>query len=169
MCTVSHQLLLHAYLVLGLSFTSMMEIKIYSLSFISCSRDYGISPVTSYALLLQSTQHAELVNCLFHDNPGTALVVNNTNTTLAENRFNHNHCESCLGGCGITALNCKLTFTGNTVFLGNFVTFCIDHKLLVVVAVAIYASHNTELDFIGISQQLSIQWWCNLCLTQYCT
>ena len=134
----------------GLSFTSMMEIKIYSLAFTSCSRDHGISPVTSYALLLQSTQHAELVNCLFHDNPGTALVVNNTNATLPGNRFNHNRCESCLGGCGITALNCKVTFTGNTVFLGNFVTFC-RPRITSSGGGAVYASHNTELDFIGIS------------------
>ena len=134
----------------GLSFTSTMEIKIYSLAFTSCSRDHGISPVTSYALLLQSTQHAELVNCLFHDNLGTALVVNNTNTTLAGNRLNHNRCESCLGGCGITALNCKLTFTGNTVFLGNFVTFC-RSRITSSGGGAVYASHSTELEFIGIS------------------
>ena len=76
----------------GLSFTSVIRIEIYSMAFTSCGRDYGISPVTNYAL--QSIQHAKLVNCLFHDNPGTALVVNNTNATLAGNRFNHNCCES---------------------------------------------------------------------------
>ena len=141
----------------GLSFTSVIGIGIYSLAFTSCGRDYGTSLVTKYALLLQSTQLAELVNCLFHDNPGTALVVNNTNGTLTGNRFNHNCCEfnvSSLGGCGITALNSKVTFTGNTNFLGNFAAFY-RPQITSTGGGAIYASHNTELDFNGISNFIS--------------
>ena len=80
------------------SFTSMVELKIYSLAFKSCSRNYSTPPVRNYALLLQSTQYTEPSNCSFHDNIGTALVVNNL--TLSDNiEFTHNHCESdsCVG------------------------------------------------------------------------
>ena len=52
----------------------------------------GIVPV---AILLQSMHYAELVSCSFHDNLGTAVVVNNTNITLAGNaKFAHT--RSCI-------------------------------------------------------------------------
>ena len=78
------------------------------------------------ALLLHST-HAELVNCSFHDNLGTALVVNNTNITLSGNTFIHNNyyleefvCGShCMKGGAVTAVHSNLIFTGNTTFLEN--------------------------------------------------
>jgi len=87
----------------GLSFIMMVDFKMHSLAFTSCSREYaialpGISSATIFvALNLQSTQYAELVNCSFHDNNlGTALVVNNTNITLAGNtEFTHS------SACGI--------------------------------------------------------------------
>ena len=44
----------------GLSFTGMAAFKIHSLTYAFCSRNYGILPVKNYALLLQSTQYAEL-------------------------------------------------------------------------------------------------------------
>jgi len=116
----------------------------YSLAFSSCSRTYIIpAGVNSnfllglqytqyggfpdanftFAIFFQFTQYAELVNCSFYNNFGTALGVNNTNLTLSgTNEFTHNHCgsSSCTGGGGITALNSNLTFTGNTTFLENF-------------------------------------------------
>ena len=123
----------------GLSFTSMVDFKIYSLTFTSCSRKYVIAlpdfipwnvlpsgaTLVHVALLLHST-HAELVNCSFHDNLGTALVVNNTNITLSGNTFIHNNylleefvCVSqCMGGA-VTAVYSNLIFTGNTTFLEN--------------------------------------------------
>ena len=60
----------------GLSFTSMVEFKMYSLDFTSCSRllRYAVTlpghpPALVYAALdLQSTQCTELVNCSFHGN-----------------------------------------------------------------------------------------------------
>ena len=74
----------------GFSFTNMVDFNIYSLAFTSCnmSRTYGSHASTS-ALLLQSTKYAKLVNCMFHDNIGTALAVDNTNITLEENEFTH--------------------------------------------------------------------------------
>ena len=116
----------------GLSFTNMMELKMYSLAFTSCSRllRYAITvpgfpsdPV--YAVLdLQSTQYTELVNCSFHSNTGTALVVNNTDITLTgDSEFTHNRaCGNILLGGAIIALNSNLTFTGNTTFLDNSAT-----------------------------------------------
>ena len=67
----------------GFSFTNMVDLNIYSLAFTSCnmSRSYG-SHASNSALLLQSTKYAKLVNCMFHDNIGTALAVDNTNITL---------------------------------------------------------------------------------------
>ena len=54
----------------GISFTDIVDFKMYSLTFMSCSRKLAHSPVCNYALLLQSTQYAELVNCSFCDNLG---------------------------------------------------------------------------------------------------
>ena len=109
--------------LVGFSFTGMVNFKIHSLAFNSCSRKYALPPVSNYALLLQSTQHSELVNCSFHGNLGTAFVVINANITLAGNtEFTHNHCtesNSCVEGGGIAALSSNLTFTGNTIFLEN--------------------------------------------------
>ena len=77
--------------------------------------------ITKYALLLQSTQYAELVNCSFHDNIGTALVVISSSITAENNDFTHNYCEpsKCITGGGITALSSNLTFIGNTEIIAN--------------------------------------------------
>ena len=129
----------------GFLFSNIERFIIHSLAFTACSRTYTIEvldiaslifPVPDsmqynfyisikYALLLQSTQYAELVNCSFHDNLGTALVVDNTNIALIENNFTHNHCESnsCVGGGGIAAIGSNLTFTGDTMFIGNEANF----------------------------------------------
>ena len=100
----------------GLSFTNMVEFKIYSLHFTACSRSSGGPPPSRYyALLLQSTWYAALVNCSFYDNIGNALLGENTNVTLAGNsEFIHNYCEfnSCIGGGGIRALNSNITILG---------------------------------------------------------
>ena len=109
---------------IGFSFTNMVDFNIYSLAFTSCnmSRSYGSHQASNSALLLQSTQNAELVNCSFHGNIGTTLAVKNTSVTLVENKFTHNQCacgsfSEMVGlGCGITALNSNLTFIGNTSF-----------------------------------------------------
>ena len=111
----------------GFSFTNMVEFNIHSLVFTSYNRSwsYGSRPSNNFALLLQSTQQVRLVNCSFHDNLGTALAVHNTNITLVGNEFIHNQCacrsssKRCKLGCGITAVNSTLLFTGNTTFLKN--------------------------------------------------
>ena len=102
----------------GFSFTNMVDFGIHSLAFTHCSR-------SKYGLFIQSTQYAELVNCSFNDNFGTALVIINANITLAGNsEFTNNHCgsTSCGGGGGIVAISSNLTFTGYTIFLENIVT-----------------------------------------------
>ena len=111
----------------GLTFTSTKDLKLCSLAFTFCSRNYGSSNYllpSNYALLLQSAQYAELVNCSFRVNIGSALIVDNTNVTLAGNsEFTHTHCtcasNSCTGGRGLTAYSSNLTFIGNTTFLEN--------------------------------------------------
>jgi len=80
----------------GLSFKSMVDFKIHSLTFTSCGRRLGSPTLSKYTLLLKSIDYAELVNCSFNENLGTAIVVDSTNITLAEdNEFSHNHCNSC--------------------------------------------------------------------------
>ena len=69
----------------GFSFTKMVNFNIYSLAFTSNNRSWSYSrhPASNSVLLLQSTKYAELVNCSFHDNLGTALVVHNTNVVVS--------------------------------------------------------------------------------------
>ena len=64
----------------GFSFTNMVDFNVYSLAFISYNRssDHGSHPASNSALLLQSTQHARLVNYCFHNNLGTAFAVYST-------------------------------------------------------------------------------------------
>ena len=132
----------------GLSFTSMVEFKIDFLSFTSCNRKlYGTYHIGNYALLLHSTQSAELVNCSFHDNLGTALVVNNTNITLSGNsQFIHN---CWYEGGGIVAVSSNLTFTGNTTFRDNSVFWHGPYICCHIPGGAISAFHNTVLSFSG--------------------
>ena len=139
--------------LVGFSFTSTVELKIESLAITSCSRKYRSSSFSNYALLLQSTQHTELVNCSFHDNLGTALVVDNTTVTLAGTTvFTHNHCDSdtCIGGGGIVALNSNIAFMGNTTFFENKATFYNPYKITSGGG-AIFASNNAVLSFNGTS------------------
>ena len=112
----------------GFSFTNMVDFNLYSLVFTSYNRSwsYGSHPPSTSAMLLQSIPNAKLVNCSFHDNLGTALAVNDTNITLAENsKFIRNRC-ACQSfsevhgyGCGIAALNSNLVFTGKSFFHDN--------------------------------------------------
>ena len=135
----------------GLSFTNTVEFKIYSLLFTACSRNSGGPPPSRYyALLLQSTQYAALVNCSFYDNIGNALLVENTSITLAGNsEFIHNHCESnsCIGGGGIVILDSIVAITGNATFVENLGLF---HGPTNDGGVAIYAN-NTILSSSGIN------------------
>ena len=149
----------------GLNFRSMLDFKIQSLAFTSCNRKlYWTYHVSNNALLLQSTQSAKLVNCSFHDNLSTVLVVNNTNITLSGNsQFIHNHWYE---GGGITALSSHLTFTGNTAFLDNsnslsWFWWC---NLNV-------SQYSTQLQWNQqLHQKLStLGWWCNFYKGQYCT
>ena len=102
----------------GLSFTSMVEFKIHSLAFTSCSRKYVTPLASSFALLLQSTQNTVLVNSFFHDNLGTALVVNTASVTLAEkNEFINNSAD--YGGGIYASDNAVLSINGTTNFINN--------------------------------------------------
>ena len=142
----------------GLSFTRMVEFKTRSLAFTSCSRllrytiiilHYMYTPVYG-AMSLQSTQYAELVNCSFHDNNGTALLEDNTDITLAGNtEFTHHRpCGNIVLGGAIIAVSSNLTFTGNTTSLGNSAIQCLFDGDDVVGGGAIYTS-DTVFRFSG--------------------
>jgi len=139
----------------GLHFMSMVDLKIHSLTFTACSRSFD--EYYTYALLLESIEYAELINCSFDDNFGTALVLYQTSVTLAENNeFTHNHCDKwfmaiyCVSGGGISAHYSNLIFTGNTTFLQNYAMLGsgpADYGG----GGAIYAVYNTSLSFTGTS------------------
>ena len=114
----------------GFNFTGVLNFRISSLAFTLCSRSsLALTGACKYAMLLESIDYAELVNCSFHDNLGTALAVYNTNVFLAErNVFAHNHYKSStpgsyIGGSCITALSSNLTFMGHTTFIENMATY----------------------------------------------
>ena len=143
----------------GLSFSNMVDFKIHLLAFTSHKRKYTITllsisqAVVHVTLFLQYT-HAEIVNCSFHDNLGCALVVNNTNITLAgRNEFKRNHilCGNVLttGGGAIVALDSNLMFIGNTTLIDNNAS-CSAFRM-VVGGGAIFTSGHTVLSFNGIS------------------
>ena len=155
----------------GLSFTSMVDFKIHSLTFTSCG--CGVE----YALLLDFIVYAELVNCSFNNNLGTALVAYHTNITLVENNeFTHNHLRNhvTFGSAGISVINSSLYSTGSIHFINNSLTVphfgnysgvaiwasasslnitgtsnFINNSALY--GGAIYARYNTSLSFIGTS------------------
>ena len=169
----------------GFSFMNMVDFSVYSLVFTSFKIPYyfisfGSRPASNFALGLQSTQNAKLVNCSFHNNLGTALTVRNTSVILADNEFIHNQC-GCQPfiklhklGCGITAFNSNLTFIGNTSFYTNiaigFTCGCagviwasvsslnftgttnfIDNLAYSSKSGVIYATQHTSLSFTGIT------------------
>ena len=122
----------------GFLFVSLEYLKVSCLAFTSCSRTYNSSTETlskfvpgwqylKFALGLEFAQHAELVNCSFHDNFGTALAMDNTNVTIRDNNdFIHNHCtgsNACVLGGGIAAIDSHLTLIGNPTFLENNASF----------------------------------------------
>ena len=133
----------------GLSFTSMVDFKIHSLDFTSCGRSFDKHALSfgKYTLLLESIEYAELVNCTFHDNLGTALAAYHSSITLAgNNEFKNNHWDyegynSCVGAAIIAFDNTSLNFIGTSNFINNSAD-C---------GGAIYARDNTSLNLTGTS------------------
>jgi len=137
----------------------MTDFKIHSLAFTSCSRKYVVTlhdifptfVTVHVALHLQSTQFAILINCFFYDNDGTALVVSNTNITLAGNIVTHN---SAQGGCCGAILTYSINITDNAVLssraINNFITNSAGYG-----GGAIYASNSTVLTFSGTNNFIS--------------
>ena len=129
----------------GLSFTSLVDFKIDFLTFASCSRKYNGTlsdfhlTVVYGAILLQSSQCAELVSCSFSDNNGTALVVINADITLSGNTFTQNRASRSPGGAIIAYNHTVLNFSGINNFINNSARS----------GGAIYTSHNTVLSFNG--------------------
>ena len=74
----------------GFSFTNIVDFNIYSLAFTSYKRSwsYGIhmNSASNFALHLHSIHNAELVDCSFHDNLGTALIATKSDITLAKKK-----------------------------------------------------------------------------------
>ena len=141
----------------GLSFTNIVDFKIDFLTFASCSRKYNGTlsdfhlTVVYGAILLQSSQCAELVNCSFSDNDGTALVVINADVTLSGNNFTQNRAPTSLGGAIIAYNHTVLNFSGINNFVNNSARQ----------GGAIFTSHNTVLGFNGTNNFINNSaYWC---------
>ena len=135
----------------GFSFTNMVDFNIYSLAFTSYnnqSLSYGSQLSSKSAVFVQSSQNTKLVNCSFHDNLGTAVTVHNTDVTMIDSQFTHNLCgyelfsDNRRLGCGITALNSKLSFNGTSTFSYNSAE---------VYGGAIHVEMHSSLHFLGTS------------------
>ena len=88
----------------GFSFTNMVDFNINGLAFTSYygSWSYDSHPASNSALLFRSTKYAKLMNCIFHDNLGTALTVYNTTlpwqgTSLHITSVVVSHLLTCVG------------------------------------------------------------------------
>ena len=134
----------------GISFISMVDFKIHSLTFTSCGRSFDKHTLSfgKYTLLLESIEYAELVNCSFHNNLGTALAAYHSSITLAgNNEFTNNHWDhegynsAHYGGAIYARDNTSLSFTGSSNFINNSAYY----------GGAIAAGYNTSLSFTGSS------------------
>ena len=133
----------------GLNFMSVVDFKIHSLAFTSCGRSFCKHSMCfgKYTLLLGSIELAKLVNCSFHNNLGTALVVYNTSIALAENNeFTHNRCDherknSFVGAAILAFRNSSLSFTGTSNFINNSADY----------SGGAIAAYSTSLSFTGTS------------------
>ena len=134
----------------GISFISMVDFKIHSLTFTSCGRSFDKHTLNfgKYTLLLESVEYVELGNCSFHNNLGTSLAAYHSSITLSgNNEFTNNHCDHegynyCVGGAAILAYdNTSLSFTGTSNFTSNSAY----------AGGAIAAVYNTSLSFTGTS------------------
>ena len=122
----------------GLTFRNISEMKIDSLSFVSCDISYTIwigdntnrPSILHYGLFLQSIQKTEISDCTFQDNYGGALWVVDSHVVLSGNNSFLRNCRMCSNGLcspyphlcfggGVLAQRSNVSFNGNSNFIGN--------------------------------------------------
>ena len=123
-CTVSN---------VGFEFRNISEVRVRDMTFTFCGRLHTIYIVRSrsvnYAVRFESVEHIEVVDCVFHNNYGTALGIFNSRAAFSGNStFSSNcrrcsstsgECLYCLGG-GIYVEASSANFSGITTFDGNY-------------------------------------------------
>ena len=120
------------------------------MTFTSCGRLHTIYIVRSrsvyYAVRFESVEHIEAVDCVFHDNYGTALGIFNSRAAFSGNNTFSSNCRRCSDGgecwysiCyggGIYVEASGANFSGITTFDGNYDS-------------GIYALDNSDVSFNG--------------------
>ena len=169
----------------GFAFRNISEVRVHDMTFTSCGISHNIivykinsyivhkfiyqSSIVQqyYAILFESVQHIEVVECVFYHNFGTALGIFKSSATLSGNNMFSSNCKcsnvhGCIGG-GIYAEKSNAKFNGNTTFDGNpgggiyaqfnnFVSFSGSTTFKGNVAVnggGVHASHNSIVKFSG--------------------
>ena len=172
----------------GFAVRNISEVRVHNITFTYCgiSHDIFVRKVHTitvhkglkgiyksknlrqhYAVLFESVQHIEVVECIFNHNYGTALGIFKSRVTLSGNNMFSSNCKcsnvhGCFGG-GIYVEKSNAKFSGNTTFDGNlgggiyaqfnnFVSFSGSTTFKGNKAVnggGIHASHNCHVSFSG--------------------
>ena len=117
----------------GFAFRNISEVRLEGLAFVACDKSHLIRyafATNYYAVLLQSIQTAEIINCTFKDSYGCALGVVDSHVVLKGNNSFLNNCRLCSNeGChavgstcyggGVFADGSNLSFTGSINFISN--------------------------------------------------
>ena len=124
------------------------------MTFTSCGRSHtihrGRSRSVYYAVRFESVQHIEVIDCVFHDNYGTALGIFNSSASFSGNNTFSSNCRRCSngGGCshtsgcfggGIYVEASDANFSGIVTFDGNIGSE----------GGGIYAQYNSGVSFSG--------------------
>ena len=118
----------------GFEFRNISEVRVRDMTFTFCGRLHTIYIVRSrsvyYAVRFESVEHIEAVDCVFHDNYGTALGIFNSRAAFSGNNTFSNNCRRCSdsGECqysicyggGIYVEASGANFSGITTFDGNY-------------------------------------------------
>ena len=141
----------------------MVNLQIHSLNFTTCGRN------STAALVLESIDNAELVNCSFCDNFGGIIALNSNLIFTGNTSFIGN--DAVLDSAGISVKNCSVRSNGSIHFINNSNTHDANSRAIAVLALtsslsfvgtsnfinnfgygsAIYAYINTSLSFSGNS------------------
>ena len=120
----------------GFEFRNISEVTVRDMTFILCGRSHAIYiPFLSrsrksvyYAVRFESVQHIEVIDCVFHDNYGSAFGIFNSRASFSGNNTFSSNCRRCSnGGCsynecyggGIYIEASEANFSGIATFDGN--------------------------------------------------
>ena len=138
----------------GFEFRNISEVRVRDMTFTSCGKLHTIYIVRSwsvyYAVRFESVEHIEAVDCVFHDNYGTALGIFNSSAVFSGNNMFSSNCRNCSTGgeCGTPCFGGGIyvqasgaNFSGITIFKENSAGRWFGG--------GIYAWNNSDVSFSG--------------------